>query len=151
MEIRPDDLTAQAVQSLLAAHLSGMQSNSPPGSVYALDLSGLKAPDVSVWTAWEGDILMGVGTLKKLSDTAGEIKSMRTDSEHVRKGVGLSILNHIIAEARQRGHKKLSLETGAGGEFEPALRLYRKRGFENGAAFGSYVASAFNQFLHMTL
>lgn len=151
MEIRLDDLTGQAVQALLAAHLSGMQSNSPPGSVYALDLSGLKTPDVSVWSAWDGDRLMGIGALKELSNSAGEIKSMRTDSDYLRKGVGLSILNHIIEEAKQRGYKRLSLETGSGDEFEPALRLYRKRGFGNGPAFGDYVASAFNQFLHRTL
>ncbi len=151
MEIRPDNLAGQAVQDLLAVHLLGMQSNSPPGSVYALDLSGLKTPDVSVWTAWDGDILMGIGALKELSDTAGEIKSMRTDSKHVRKGVGMSILNHIIDEARRRGYKRLSLETGSGDEFEPALHLYRKRGFENGPAFGCYKASAFNQFLHLQL
>ncbi len=151
MKIKPDDLTGQAVQDLLAIHLSDMHKNSPAGSVYALDLSGLKAPDVTVWTAWERDVLLGVGALKQLSGTAGEIKSMRTVPRHVRKGVGLSILNHIIAEAKRRGYRTLSLETGSGKEFEPALRLYRKRGFENGPAFGDYKASAFNQFLHMTL
>ncbi|GAA0470260.1 GNAT family N-acetyltransferase [Parasphingorhabdus litoris] len=151
MEIRLDDLKGQAVQSLLAVHLSGMQGNSPPGSVYALDLSGLKAPEISVWSAWDGDQLMGIGALKELSGTAGEIKSMRTDSRHLRKGVGLSILNHIIEEAKQRGYKRLSLETGSGNEFEPALHLYRKQGFENGAAFGDYTASEFNQFLHLNL
>ncbi len=151
MEIRPDDLTGQAVQDLLAIHLSDMHKNSPAGSVYALDLSGLKASDVTVWTAWERDVLLGVGALKQLSGTAGEIKSMRTDPKHVRKGVGLSILNHIIAEAKRCGYRTLSLETGSGKEFEPALRLYRKRGFENGPAFGDYIASPFNQFLHMTL
>ncbi len=151
MDIRLDDLTGKPVQTLLAAHLSGMQSNSPPGSVYALDLSGLKTPDVTVWTAWDHGHLMGVGALKQLSDVAGEIKSMRTDSAHLRKGVGLSILNHIIEEARRRGYKRLSLETGSGDEFEPALRLYRKRGFENGEAFGNYKASTFNQFLHKSL
>ncbi|QTD56587.1 GNAT family N-acetyltransferase [Parasphingorhabdus cellanae] len=151
MDIRLDDLSGLPVQALLAAHLSSMQKHSPPGSVYALDLSGLKAPNVSLWAAWDGDDLMGIGALKQLTETAGEIKSMRTASAHLRQGVGLSILNHIIAEAKQRGYVRLSLETGSGDEFEPALRLYRKRGFENGAAFGDYVASEFNQFLHLEL
>lgn len=151
MDIRLDNLAGSPVQALLAEHLSGMQNNSPPGSVYALDLSGLKASNVSVWTAWDSDDLMGIGALKELSEAAGEIKSMRTASAHLRKGVGLSILNHIIAEAKQRGYGRLSLETGSGDEFEPALQLYRKRGFENGAAFGGYVGSEFNQFLHLTL
>lgn len=151
MEIRLDDLSSQQVQDLLAAHLAGMQENSPPDSVYALDLSGLKVPSVSVWTAWDGDQLMGVGALKQLSPSAGEIKSMRTDPRHLRKGVGQAILNHIISVAQQRGYRRLSLETGSGPEFEAALRLYRKRGFENGEPFGDYVASVFNQFLHLNL
>lgn len=151
MEIRLDDLSSQQVQDLLAAHLAGMQENSPPNSVYALDISGLKVPSVSVWTAWDGDQLMGVGALKQLSARAGEIKSMRTDPQHLRKGVGQAILNHIIGLAQQRGYRRLSLETGSGQEFEAALRLYRKRGFENGEPFGDYVPSAFNQFLHLNL
>lgn len=151
MEIRLDDLSGQQVQDLLAAHLAGMQENSPADSVHALDLSGLQTPDVSVWTAWDGDQLMGIGALKQLSPSAGEIKSMRTDSEHLRKNVGLSILDHIIAEAKSRAYVKLSLETGSGEEFEPALNMYRKRGFTNGEAFGDYLASDFNQFMHLEL
>ena len=100
MEIRLDDLSSQQVQDLLAAHLAGMQENSPPDSVYALDLSGLLHADVSVWTAWYEAELRGIGALKPLSSTTGEIKSMRTDSRHLRKGVGVSILDHIITEAR---------------------------------------------------
>ncbi|WP_254306016.1 GNAT family N-acetyltransferase [Sphingopyxis sp. BSNA05] len=151
MDIRRDDLSSQQVQDLLAAHLAGMQENSPPDSVYALDLSGLRTPDVSVWTAWEGTDLCGIGALKQLSPSTGEIKSMRTDARHLRKGVGLAILDHIIAVARERGYRRLSLETGSGAEFEAALTLYRKRGFENGEPFGGYVSSDFNQFLHLEL
>lgn len=139
------------MQNLLAVHLAGMHKNSPPDSVYALDLSGLQRPGVSVWTAWEGEELMGIGALKQLSPSTGEIKSMRTDSRHLRKGVGRAILNHIIDEARQRGYRRLSLETGSGTEFDAALSLYRKRGFRNGEPFGGYVASDFNQFLHLEL
>lgn len=151
MDIRLDDLSGEQVQALLAAHLAGMQENSPADSVYALDLSGLQTPDMSVWTAWDGEQLMGVGALKQLSATAGEIKSMRTDSRHLRKNVGLSILDHIIAEAKSRAYLRLSLETGSGEEFEPALNMYRKRGFVNGDAFGDYLASDFNQFMHLEL
>lgn len=151
MDIRLDDLSGQQVQTLLAAHLEGMRHNSPPNSVHALDLSGLQSPDVSVWAVWEDDDLCGIGALKQLSPKSGEIKSMRTDPAHLRKGVGLSILNHIIAEAQQRGYHRLSLETGSGEEFEAALSLYRKRGFINGEPFGDYVPSSFNQFLHLDL
>jgi putative acetyltransferase len=151
LEIRLDDLSSQQVQDLLAAHLAGMQENSPPESVHALDLSGLRGPDVSVWTAWQRDDLCGIGALKQLSPSTGEIKSMRTDTRYLRKGVGLAVLDHIIAVARRRGYRRLSLETGSGAEFEPALSLYRKRGFKIGEPFGDYRPTVFNQFLHLEL
>ena len=139
------------MQNLLADHLAGMHKNSPPDSVHALDLSGLQHPDVAVWTAWNAARLLGVGALKQLSPSTGEIKSMRTDSRHLRQGVGAALLDHIISEARRRGYRRLSLETGSGPGFEAALSLYRKRGFETGDAFGDYRSSAFNQFLHLDL
>ena len=94
---------------------------------------------------------MGIGALKQLSAATGEIKSMRTDARHLRKGVGLALLDHIIAVARERGYRCLSLETGSGAEFEAALAMYRKRGFANGEPFGDYKPTDFNQFLHLEL
>lgn len=151
MEIRPDDLTSRPVKELLAHHLSAMRANSPPDGVYALDLSALESTDVTVWSAWAGEVLLGVGALQELTATAGEIKSMRTHADHLRKGVGLAILDHVIDVAKQRGYAFLSLETGSGKHFEAALAMYRKRGFVNGEPFGGYRASAFNQFLHLRL
>ena len=151
MQVEVDDLSGDAVRALLAAHLDGMRANSPPDSVHALDLSGLQTDDVTVWTCQDQGEVVGVGALKQLAEDHGEIKSMRTDSRHLRKGVGLSILKQIIAEARKRGYRRLSLETGSGEEFEPALQMYRKRGFRNGPAFADYQATDFNQFLHMDL
>lgn len=149
--IREDDLTDARVQALLALHLAAMHENSPPGSVFALDLSGLRAQGVTVWTAWCGEDVAGIGALKEFAPAAGEVKSMRTHPRFVRQGVGIAILDHIIAVARSRGLVTLSLETGSGPAFEPALALYRKRGFANGAAFGDYVQSDFNRFLHLSL
>jgi putative acetyltransferase len=149
--IREDDLSGEAVRSLLALHLAGMHASSPPGHVFALDLSGLQAPDVTVWTAWDGAALAGVGALKQLPDGTGEVKSMRTHPDHLRRGVAAAILAHIVDAARARGLTQLSLETGSGPAFAPALALYRRHGFFDGEAFGGYVPSEFNQFLHMTL
>lgn len=151
MNIREDDLSGQATQDLLRLHLAGMHSNSPPGHVFALDLSGLKVPDVTVWTAWEGDAICGIGALKRLDAVTGEIKSMRTHTDFLRKGVGRLLLDHIVHQARGHGLKRLSLETGSGPAFEPALALYRSYGFSDGEAFADYQRSAFNQFLHMDL
>ena len=151
LTIREDDLSGEATLRLLALHLSGMGANSPPGHVHALDVSGLKAPGVAVWSAWRGGAIAGIGALKLLGDGAGEVKSMRTHPDHLRQGVAAALLEHIIAEACTRGVSRLSLETGSGPAFEPALALYRRRGFRNGAAFGDYRASIFNQFLHLDL
>lgn len=151
MHIRPDDLSSEATRTLLRLHLSGMHASSPPGHVFALDLSGLQAPDVTVWSAWLGDEICGIGALKQLGPLQGEVKSMRTHPDHLRRGVGAALLERIIDEARSRGLRTLSLETGSGAAFEPALALYRRRGFVNGEAFGEYEASAFNQFMHLDL
>ena len=151
LSIREDDLSGSQTQALLALHLNGMQAHSPPGHVHALDLSGLKAPGVTVWTAWRGEAVAGIGALKSLSDGTGEIKSMRTHPDHLRQGVGAAILDHIITTAQAQGLARLSLETGSGEAFEPALAMYRKRGFLSGGAFGDYEASAFNQFMHLDL
>lgn len=151
LTIREDDLTHPQTLALLALHLGGMADNSPPGHSFALDVSGLKAPGVRVWSAWDGEAIAGIGALKDLGDGGGELKSMRTHPDHLRKGVGAAILEHILAEARRRGLSRVSLETGSGEAFEPALELYRRRGFESCGAFGDYVASAFNQFMRLEL
>ena len=151
LTIREDDLSGEATRALLALHLQGMHATSPPGSVFALDLSGLATPDVTVWTAWDGADIAGIGALKQLSDGTGEVKSMRTHPAYLRKGVAAALLEHIIAAARARGLTRLSLETGSGEAFDPALALYRRRGFTDGDAFADYVRSDFNQFLHLDL
>lgn len=151
LTIRQDDLSGDAVQALLGLHLAGMHANSPPGHVFALDLSGLRAPGVTVWTAWEGEALAGIAALKALDGGVGELKSMRTHPDHLRKGVAAALLEHAIGHAKALGRHRLSLETGRGPAFEPALALYRKRGFVEGEAFADYRPSAFSQYFHLDL
>lgn len=151
MIIRPGDFDNPQVLDLLSEHLASMHATSPPGSVYALDLSGLQSSDVTFWTAWEGQSLLGCGALKELTLATGEIKSMRTAAAHLRKGVAACLLEHMITTARSRGYTWLRLETGSGPAFEPALALYRRYGFVNGDVFGDYRKSDFNQFLHLAL
>jgi putative acetyltransferase len=150
-EIREDDLSGEHTRGLLRLHLEGMHANSPPGNVFALDLSGLQAPGVTVWTAWVAEAVACVGALKELGDGTGELKSMRTHPAFLRRGAAAALLDHIVGEARARGLRRLSLETGSGPAFEPALTLYRRRGFVDGEAFADYERSPFNQFLHLAL
>ena len=151
MIIVPGDFENAQLLALLRLHLADMHANSPPGSVNAFDLSGLTAPDISVYIAWRDDKLLGMAALKQLDAATGEIKSMRTDPAHLREGVAKALLDHMLDVARQRGYRRLSLETGSGEAFEPALALYRKNGFINGEAFGGYEVTSFNQFLHLDL
>jgi putative acetyltransferase len=150
-EIRQEDLSSDEARDLVRLHLEGMHAHSPPGSVFALDFSGLMAPDVTMWAAWRAATITGIGALKDLGAQAGELKSMRTHPEFLRRGVAAALLEHIIGVARARGMKRLSLETGSGWYFEPALSLYRRRGFIDGDEFADYKRTAFNQFLHLNL
>lgn len=139
MQIRRDDLSGSAVQALLQEHLTQMRQTSPPESVHALDIEGLRRPEVTFWTAWSGSTLLGCGALKELSAAHGEIKSMRTAADHRRTGVARAILVHIIEEARRRAYARLSLETGSMQAFEPAQKLYASFGFSYCAPFADYI------------
>ena len=147
MQIRIDDLSTEAVQQLLHEHLQSMHEHSPPESVHALDLAGLRCPEITFWTLWEGGELLGCGALKELDQQHGEIKSMRTAAAHVRKGVARRMLEHILMTAEQRGYSRLSLETGSAAAFEPAQRLYASFGFELCGPFADYVLDPHSVFM----
>lgn len=149
--IREDDLSNSKTRDLLRCHLDGMVANSPADNVFALDLAGLQSPDMTVWTAWVGDAIAGIGALRDFGDFSGEIKSMRTHPNFLRRGVASALLEHIVKIARDRGMRRLSLETGRGPAFEPALALYRRHHFLDGEAFAQYRPSGFSQFLHRSL
>jgi putative acetyltransferase len=151
LTIREDDLSGEAVRGLVALHLAGMNANTPKDHVFALDLSALTAPEITFWSAWDGEAVAGMGALKDLGDGAGEVKSMRTHPDHLRKGVAAALLEQIIGAAKSRGYSRLSLETGTGPPFDAALTLYRRRGFVDGEPFADYVRSPYNQMLHLAL
>ncbi|MGJ3646865.1 GNAT family N-acetyltransferase [Sphingomonas sp. GlSt437] len=149
--ITEDDLSGAPVQALIALHLKAVSSHSPANSVHALDIDRLRRPDVTFWTLWEGDALLGCGALKELGGTEGEIKSMRTDPAALGRGVGAAILRHIIAEAKARGYARLNLETGTGPAFEPAHRLYLRHGFTDCPPFADYRNDPFSRFMTLSL
>ena len=144
-------MSGRQIQELLEEHLRSMHSISPPESVHALDLHALRAPQISFWTAWQGSELLGCGALKELDRRHGEIKSMRTAASHRRKGVARTMLEHIVAQAEERGYARLSLETGSQADFEPARRLYRSFGFVDGPPFADYAEDPNSVFLTKTL
>lgn len=139
LEIREDDLTGKQIADLLWEHLENMHEITPPESIHALDLEALRSPDITFWTAWQDDELLGCGALKELNSTSGEVKSMRTAKAYLRRGVASKILEHIIKTAEQRAYGCLNLETGASPAFAPARALYIRYGFEYQGPFAGYI------------
>jgi putative acetyltransferase len=151
MRIETDDLTRPQVLALLNEHLANMYELSPPESVHALDVSKLRAPDITFWTVWDGEELLGCGALKELAPGHGEVKSMRTPQALRRRGAGRAVLTHIVAEARRRRYKRLSLETGPMVTFGAAQRLYQSFGFEYCGPFGDYKEDPHSVFMTLAL
>jgi putative acetyltransferase len=147
LEIIVDDLSGREVRELLREHVQSMHLHSPPESVHALDVEGLRGVGVTFWTVWEGGELLGCGALKELDRGHGEIKSMRTAAGHLRKGVARRMVAHILAEARRRGYRRVSLETGSAEAFLPARRLYESCGFAYCGPFDGYVLDPFSVFM----
>ncbi|MEQ1547260.1 MAG: GNAT family N-acetyltransferase [Chakrabartia sp.] len=151
IHIKEDDLSGPEIRVLLETHFAGMLAHSPADSCHFLDFDGLNAADVTFWSIWDDDQLAGCGALKAITGSAegkqGEIKSMRTDAAHLRKGIAAKMLTHIIAEARDRGYQRLSLETGSGPAFVPAIALYQRFGFTFCGPFGDYTLNPFSRFM----
>ncbi len=151
MDIREDDLTGDAVRGVIRAHLDQMFRQTPPESVYALDLSGLTAPEVTFWSVWDGGEIVGCGALKELDPRHGEIKSMHTLARFRGKGYGRAMLTHILTEAQCRRYRRLSLETGGTGPFAAAQALYRTAGFTDTGPFGDYAFDPNSRYLTLDL
>jgi putative acetyltransferase len=151
MRIIEDDLTGPEIRALLETHFAGMLANSPEGSCHFLDFEGLKGPAVTFWSIWDNANLMGCGAVKELDPTHGEIKSMRTHADHLRKGAAAAMLEHIIANARARGYLRLSLETGSSEAFDAAHELYLRYGFAYCPPFADYKEDPFSRFMTLSL
>jgi putative acetyltransferase len=147
MDIRVDDLSSPDVGRLVTEHLQTMALHSPPESVHALDLDALRKPEITFWSVWRGAELMGCGALKELDAAHGEIKSMRTASQHLRTGVATALLSHIMEEAARRSYRRLSLETGSMDAFAPARRLYARFGFRPCGPFAQYAEDRHSVFM----
>ena len=138
LNIVVDDLSGPQIAEFLQEHIQEMRATSPPESKHALDLDGLRKPEITFWTVMDGDAVVGCGALKRLDAGHAEVKSMRTASTRRGNGVASLMLAHIIAEARRMGFTRLSLETGSAEFFLPARKLYEKFGFDYCEPFADY-------------
>ena len=146
LTFREGDLDSADVQALLDFHFAEMRKTSPPEACYVLPIGGLRDASVTFWSAREAGELVGIGGLKELAPDHGEIKSMRTAPAALGRGVGRKVLHHIVTEARSRGYRRVSLETGSTEPFAAALRLYESEGFVTCGPFGDYVDTPFTRF-----
>jgi len=151
LRIEIDDVSRPQVLALLEEHLRNMYELTPPEHVFAFDASKLRAPGITVWTAWADGTLLGCAALKELSPREGEIKSMRTPASLRRYGAGRALLNHILKISRERGYRMLFLETGRQPEFVPAHTLYRSAGFKDCGPFGDYKDNGNSVFMSLPL
>jgi len=145
------DLSDPRVIELLQMHVTRARAETARGSAHALDVTGLQAPDIILWTIWDDESLLGAGALKRLSANHGEVKSMYTAESARGKGVGSAMLRHIIATARDSGMSRLSLETGSWDYFRPAREFYKRHGFLECPPFGDYLLDSNSVFLTMDL
>jgi putative acetyltransferase len=151
MQFRLDDLTGPEIAAFLTEHLDDMHANSPRESVHALDLTGLRKPEISFWTLWDANRLVACCALKELDASHGELKSMRVARTERGRGIGALLVEHLLAEARRRGYMRLSLETGSMEFFLPARRLYARFGFTECGPFATYREDPNSKFMTLAL
>jgi putative acetyltransferase len=147
MDIRTDALSNPHIIKLLQAHHNDMLKHSPIESIHALDVTKLTQPDITFYSLWIDNNLAGVGALKALNTTHGEIKSMRTSSNYLRQGIPAKLLTHITKQATLRGYKTISLETGTAEAFLPAQKLYSQFGFKECEPFADYELDPYSLFM----
>ena len=151
MKIIIDDLSGKEIADFLDEHIKEMKTLSPPESKHALDLEGLRKPEITFWTVWDDQVLVGCGCLMELGARLGEIKSVRTSSMCRQKGVASRLLRHMLDEAGKRGYSRLSLETGSMEYFAAARKFYEKFGFDYCEPFSDYVLDPHSVFMTKVL
>jgi len=151
MRIIAGDFSDLRVVELLQFHHETARAQTPPESAHALDLIGLQSPDISFWTIWDDETLLGIGALRRLTSYHAEVKSMHTAQFARRRGAGTAMLKHIIAVAQTSRCSRLSLETGSSDYFKPARALYQTHGFVECPPFADYVLDPNSVFMSLDL
>jgi putative acetyltransferase len=150
-EISIDDPRAKDVHELLERHLAFAHSHTPPEDIHALDVDGLLDPAVTFFSFRRHGELLGVGALKQLDGEHAELKSMHTAQAARGRGIGRAMVGHLVGVARERGFRRVSLETGSMPAFAPARSLYASAGFRPCGPFGGYSPSRSSAFMTLSL
>jgi putative acetyltransferase len=146
-----DDPRAADVRALVERHLTFTHETTPIEDVHALAIDGLVDPAVTFFSARLDGRVLAVGALKHLDDEHAEVKSMHTAAEARGRGIARAMLAHLVAVARERGYRRLSLETGSGPAFAAARNLYIGAGFLPCAPFADYPDSPNSAYFTLAL
>lgn len=149
--ITVDDPRSEDVRLLLEAHLAFTRSISPPEDVHTLDVEALGDPAVTFFSYRVDGEVLGVAALKRLDDDHAELKSMHTARAARGRGVGRALVDHLLGVARERGYRRVSLETGSEPEFAPARALYAGVGFALCGPFAGYRESPNSTYMTLQL
>ena len=149
--ISTDDPRAADVRALLERHLAYAHANTAPEDVHALDIDALLDPSVTFFSYRLDGELLAVAALKRLDDHHAEIKSMHTAHAARGRGIGRAMVDHLVGVARERGVRRVSLETGAGPAFAPARSLYASAEFTPCGPFADYGPSPSSAYMTLSL
>ena len=151
LEISCADPRDERVRELVERQLNFGRAFTPPEDVHALGADELLDPAIVLFAARVDEDVLGIGALKEIEEGHGELKTMHTAEAARGRGIGRAMLEHLLAEARRRGYRRVSLETGAMDAFAPARALYESAGFAACAPFGSYRRSPNSTYLSLAL
>lgn len=147
--IRPVPADDPAVVPIIERHVRQMDdTTADPAACHRLGLSGLLAPHITFFGAFDGERAVGIGAYAHFGEW-GEVKSMHVLAEHRGHGISRLVLDAIEATAREFGARTLRLETGA--DFAAAIGLYRSAGFAPCGPFGDYPDHPFSRFFEKRL
>jgi putative acetyltransferase len=150
-EIQLADPRDARVRELVERHLTFGRSFTPPEDAHALEVDELVDPAIVLFAAHAGEEVLAVGALKDLGDGHGELKTMHTAEAARGRGLGRAMLDHLLAQARRRGYRRVSLETGTMDAFAPARALYEGAGFTPCEPFAAYRLSPHTAYFTIAL
>jgi putative acetyltransferase len=149
LQIKPETPDQQEVRAFFAASEAYMGALYPAESNHFVEASALVASHVVFLVARRDGLAIGCGAVVCGGGGEGEIKRMWVDPGQRGGGVGVAMLNALIAAARARGLSVLRLETGIS---QPAaIGLYRRAGFAERGPFGDYQPDPLSLFMELRL
>src|SRR4051794_12390916 len=150
--IGEDNPDRDDVRALVQVHRDWSLQQTPPQFSFSVEPHAVAEGGITLFGARSvSGELLGIGGLKQLDTSHGEVKTMHTSLQARGHGVGRALLMALLAEARRRGYARVSLETGTGDAFAPARTLYGSVGFRPSPPFAGYANTEHNVCMTLNL